>query len=191
MSGDGMSGLSWAISAASLCILVLPGLFGGAAGYFVLRKHAGWLGAILGFVVGAGAGALAVTATFYESTWSPPDTLVIDVPPGFAHPTVMFVADPAAPLEVEWTGLDLPLMSRRGRVSVPATGVVRVRSVEWIGGTEVRASLSTGATETGLAVVDVPGIGRVVALDFAPYPGALPSDPAALAAAIRERESAR
>ena len=189
-----MDGLALAIAAASLCMLLVPGLLGATLGYFALRKRARWVGVVIGFVIGIGLGGLAVAATFFESTFSPPDELSIDAP-GLRHETVIFVEDAHAPSAVEWTGSRLPFSSRIGHVAVPASGVLRVRSVDWIGGREVRARLVTGMAEQSLSVRDVPPLGRVVVFGFAPYPGteADPAvlDPPSLLALIREREAER
>lgn len=189
-----MGGLAWAIAAASLCLLVAPALIGGALGYFVLRKRAGWLGAVLGALGGVVLGGLGVAATFYESSWSPPSTLIIDAP-GLRHSQVIFVEDAAAANDVVWTGFSMPFTARAGRVTVPASGVIRVRTTAWIYGREVRASLTTGQTETGLSVLEAPGVGHLVVLDFAPYPAAVPDisslTPAELARMVTEREAER
>lgn len=196
-----MEALALAIAAASLALVAVPAVVFGSLGYVALRKRAGAagaVGAVLGALLGAGAGALAVTATFFESTWSPPIALRLDVPAGFRHEWVVLIADPAASADVAWGGVDAPFLSRQGRLAVPMSGVVRVRDLGVLDGGDVEATLSTGQKQWGRAGLNAPpgvGPGRLVAFSFAPYPGREPDlgalDPAALGALLREREAER
>ena len=198
MRGDGMDGLALAIVLASLCILIAPALVFGSLGYVAARKRRGWLGALIGVVIGLGAGAVGVVATFMESTWDPPGELTLEVPPGFAHEWVLILADPTVSTEIDWRGLDVPLMARTASLAVPPSGVVRVRALGMVDGGDVRAQLSSGETQWGIVAMSAPsgvGAGRVVAYCFRPYPfcqpDLTPTDPDALRALILEREAAR
>ena len=198
MRGDGMDGLALAILLASLCILIAPALVLGTLGYVVSRKRRGWLGALAGVVIGLGAGALGVVATFMESTWDPPMELTLEVPPAFAHDQVLIVADPTASTEIDWRGLDVPLMARTASLAVPPSGVVRVRELGALDGGGVNAQLSSGETHWGMTAMNAPsslGGGRVVAYCFRPYPFCqpelTPTDPDGLEALILEREGRR
>ncbi len=192
-----MGGLAIAIGAASLLMIAVPAGVLGTLGYLVMRKRAGALGAVAGALLGATGGVLAVTATFFESTWSPQPTLTLDVPPGFRHEWVLIIADPASPTELVWAGVDAPFLSQSARLKVPPSGVVRVRALGRLDGDDVRATLSTGATSWGRAGLNAPpglgGSGRLVAFGFVPYPGKEPEigslTLAALEALVRAREA--
>ena len=54
MGGDGMEGLALAIALASLCMLITPALVFGTIGYVVSRGRRGWVGALVGVVLGLG-----------------------------------------------------------------------------------------------------------------------------------------
>lgn len=193
-----MEGLAIAIAVASLAIVVVPAGLGGVLGYVALRKRQGALGALAGALLGGAGGVLGVTATFFEDTWSPPPSLTIEAPPGFAHEWVVFIADPSAGTAITWTGVDAPFTSRRARIAVPASGVLRVRDLGRIDGGGVRARLATGVEATGAVAKPAPpgiGPGRFVAYGFAPYPGREPDlgslEPGALEALLRAREAER
>jgi hypothetical protein len=198
MRGDGMAGLALAIGAACIALVFAPAAIGGVLGYLALRGRVGAFGALLGGLLGAGAGALAVTATFFESTWSPPQTLLLEVPAGFAHEWVVLIADPTASADVAWGGFDAPFTSRRARLAVPSSGVLRVRDLGPLDGADVEAFLSTGKRQGGRASLNAPpgvGPGRLAAFHFASYPGREPDlgslAPAALAARLRALEAER
>lgn len=196
-----MEGLALAIFGAMICMVVVPALFFGGLGWLALRGQYGWVGGLVGAALGVGVGAIAVTMTFFEDTWSPPRLLELEVPAGFAHEWVYVVGDPAVSTEVAWSGVSLPFTSPRGRVSVPRSGVVRVRSLAHLDGERVDAVLvrggGSGPRNVSFAALTLPpaaGSGRVVAFGFAPWPGREPeppSDPDALAARIAELERER
>lgn len=192
-----MGGLAVAILLASLCIGLVPSMLLGALTFFVLRKtRARWPGAIVAALLGAGVGALAVTATFYESVWEPPSPLVFEVPPGFRHESVVLILDPTVSAEVDWSGVSMPFVARRGRVTVPASGVVRLRELDSLTLTQVDASLSTNVPSTGRSGFSDPTVGYGLVYLFVPSGAAREPDlgalePAALVALIREREAER
>jgi len=198
MGGDHMGGLALAIMLAMGCMLLVGALTFGSLGYFALRKtRYRWLGAVLAALLGVGAGALAVTATFYETTWDPPNQLVIDVPAGFHRESIVIIADASKP-KVDRSGASLPFVSRAARIRVPASGVVRVCDIDWIYGEQVEARLSTGASIQGLLVFNAePGLGDGLVYDLVGYDSRL--EPAladvyrtpAFAERIRAREAAR
>lgn len=198
MGGDHMGGLALAITLAMLCMLGVGALTFGSFGYFALRKtRYRWLGAVLAALLGVGAGALAVTATFYETTWEPPNHLVLDVPAGFRRESIVILADASKP-KVEWSGASLPFVSRAARIRVPASGVARVRDIEWTYGEQVDVELSTGASIQGLFVFNAePGLGDGIVYDLDTHATRL--EPAladvyrtpAFGERIRARETAR
>lgn len=193
---DGMEGLALAIAIASLCILVTPALLFGGVGYFVMRKRAGVLGAVAGVALGLGLGALVVVATFMESTWSPPVELTLEAPPDLRHRSVILLEDASAPTEIPWSGLEIPLSSPSARLPIPASGILRVRSLELVRTHDRVVRLSSGEEALGMAFLNPPpGIraSQLMYFDFAPHPSPEPDpslmDPAALAAFVRAREA--
>ena len=195
--GDGADGLAAAIFGAMICMVLLPASLLGGVGYLLARRRR-WIGALVGVAIGLSGGALAVLGTFYESTWSPPPTLTVDVPPGFAHEWVYVVSDPRVTTELAWTGHDLPFTSRHADIAVPRSGVVRLRSVESLENGAIEATLThpggTSPHSVAFAALTLPTGGRVIAIGFARWPGREPEpsgDPDALAARITALEAER
>lgn len=197
---DGMEGLALAIFAASICIFVVPGLLLGAIGYFALRtKKGGAIGTVLGVVIGLGLGALGVTYTFFESTWDPPVHITFVTPPGYVHETVILLEDPTASLDIPWTGLEMPLSSRSAIMTLPRSGVLRVRSVSDLMTNDRTAELTDGRRMWGMIMQPAPpglGASQLIVFDFMmsgtrsePDMGMM--TPEALAATIRAREAER
>ncbi len=193
---DGMEGLALAILLASICILLTPALLLGGLGYFVLRKRAGIVGAAIGAVVGLGMGALIVVATFMESTWNPPLELTFEAPPDLRHRSVLLLEDPTVSTEIPWSGMEMPLSSPSARLPIPASGFLRVRSLEAIRTHDRIVRLSTGEEALGMAFLNPPpGLGgsQLMYFDFTPYPSSEPDpslmDPATLEAWVRAREA--
>lgn len=155
MGGDGMNGLAVAILVAMILTVAAGfGLFflGGwlLGGWFGLARGPRWLLGLGAGALGVGVGFLAVTATFYESTWNPPPTLALAVAPGFARKWVVLLEDPSSPRELRWTGRDAPFSGRTAAVEVPPSGVVRVRSFDWLAGRgDARVVWSDGARQSG------------------------------------------
>ncbi len=196
--GDGLDGLAAAIFGAMICMVLLPASLLGGVGYLLARRRRGWIGALVGVAIGVVGGALAVVGTFYESTWSPPPTLTVDVPPTFAHEWIYVVSDPGVATELAWTGHDLPFTSRHAEIAVPRSGVVHLRSVASLENGAIEATLThPGASSprsVGFAALTLPGGGRVIAIGFARWPGREPQppdDPDALAARIATLETER
>lgn len=196
-----MEALALAILGASVCMVVVPALVVGALGWFLGRGRHGWAFGLMGAMLGGLVGCVAVAATFFEDAWSPPATVEIEAPPGFAHEWVYLVGDPSSSLELDWRGIDAPFTSRHARLTVPRSGVVRVRALGVLDGGHVDATLSIAGGpaapsmgRSGLALPPGFGSGRMVAFGFAPYPGTEPEppvDPAALAARITSLEQER
>jgi hypothetical protein len=191
-----MEGLALAILLASICILLTPALLFGGVGYFVLRKRAGILGAAIGVALGLAIGALAVVATFMESTWNPPVELTIDVPPDLRHRSIVLLEDPSATAEIPWAGMEIPLSSPSAHLAVPPSGFLRVRSLEMLRTHDRVVRLSTGETAWGMAFLNPPpglGASQLMYFDFVPYPSPEPDpslmEPAALLAWIQAREA--
>lgn len=160
MNGDGMGGLALAIGVAMLLMIAVP-----AALLAIFGKRFGAKVVVPLFILGAGGGVLAVIATFYESVWSPPVLVLFEGTP--KHELLFIVEDPkAAPLEVK--GLDLPLVQRTVRVSVPENGVAHVQSLAPIQGDVLGGPLTArlnGRSDRGYG--SQPG---VVLFDFGDSP---------------------
>ena len=193
-----MGGLSAAIGLASLCMAMVPALLFGAFGYFAFRKtRFRWIAAVLAAIFGVAAGALAITATFFESTFDPPKKLVFDVPAGFSHETVVLIVDPTVHTQVSWTGAAVPLVERHGRLAIPRSGVVRVHDIDWIYDAQVDTTLCTGVINTARSHLDDPGLGVYVVYGFTATgspvtePDFSTLDPAARVALVRAREAER
>lgn len=153
--GDGMGALAAAIFGAMAFMLIA----GFAILFFITRAVAKARGAdrvrarnigLIGGVVGLGLGMIAVTATFMESTFSPPPRLELSTPPGYAHEWTFVLEDPSAPTTLIWRGSGLPFTQRVAKLTVPPNGVVRVRSVgEAAGRGDLDVRWSDGANYTG------------------------------------------
>lgn len=189
-------GMATGIMLAMICILAVPVSLFGAIGYLVFRqkKGWGWLGALLGVGLGVLLGVVGVGFTFYEDTMSPPPHIEIDVPEGFAHEWVFFLEDPTSSTEITWGGLWSP----SARISVPRSGVVRVRALGQLDGGNTQATLSDGRPHNGFSGLNLPaalGGGRMVAYCFVGWPGREPDvstmDEATLTARITELEAER
>ncbi len=85
-------------------------------------------------LLGLGAGAVWATATFFETTWAPPPKLLLNLPPDFAHRSVVLLEQPGAPRQLQWSGRDLPFMGKSVALDVPPSGVIRVRSFSELAG---------------------------------------------------------
>ncbi len=150
MSGDGMA---WAIVLAMALMILCGILLGVLVSRTVARRWVGTNRSVAGLVFGAiglGAGLLAVTATFYESTWSPPPQMTFNTPQGFSKAWVIALEDPAATAELVWKGWEMPFRGKTTVVSVPPSGVVRVRSLAGVSGrVDTTVLWSDGSRNTG------------------------------------------
>ncbi len=154
MQGDG---LAQAIL-IGMALIIAAGLGVGLLLSRMLAHRFGWSGskrvsAGLGLgALGIGAGALAVIATFYESTWDPPPLLTLNAPPGFTHTWVIVLEDPAASQALSWQGVALPFLGKRTALDVPPSGIVRVRDLgELRGRADIDARWNDGSSSTGQA----------------------------------------
>jgi len=162
-----MQGLAIAIGLGCLLMLLVPS----AALALLARRFIGPGYTIAGALVGFAIGAVAMMATFFESTFSPPLTLAAQTPADFAHEWVVLVADGAT--EITWTGSSLPFTSRTAHVKVPASGVVHVKTLGDIDGGDINGRLPRGAMSVGRGTVNLGGK-RVVMFCFVPWPGKEP-----------------
>jgi len=193
-----MGGLALGIGIVIVVMVLVASAIGGTVGWLLLRRRAGAVGLVLGGAVGVGVGLLAVTATFFERTWSPPNELVLKAPAGFSHEWVYLVGDPTVDRDLQWSGGSLPFTRRVAALEVPRSGVVRLRhQFELQGWTEARLEVGGvfSAVDNGMSWSSLPPPGgRVVGFDFSEYPGTKFSprdDPEALAARIAALESER
>ena len=157
MNGDGMGGLAVAILLAMLFMLVVPVVV------LVLIVRRFGTGAVIGAViVGLLIGGLAATATFMESTWSPPPEINLI---GTSDQTyIVVIADEKAP-PVVMTGSTLPFMRRKTTLRVPDDGVIRVQSLEPLQGDMSMEVTYRGKRSSGLA-----SIAEGMVFDFSPSP---------------------
>lgn len=157
MNGDGMGGLAVAILLAMVFMLVVPVVV-----LVLIAKRFG-TGAVIGAViVGLLIGVLAVTATFMESTWSPPPAINLI---GTSEQTyIVVVADEKAP-PVVMTGSTLPFMQRKTTLQVPDDGVIRVQSLE-----PLQGDMSMEVTYRGKKTVGLASMRDGMVFDFSPSP---------------------
>jgi hypothetical protein len=151
MGGDGMAVLGIAILVASALMIAVPA----AIGFFVARafaknKNHRWLISTAIALVGVGLGFLAVIATFFESTWSPPNRIVLKTSPEMKHVWIVLLEKPNATNALQWHGSNLPFMSRHTEVEVPASGVVIVNSLEHAFGGQAQAVAADGSMFTSM-----------------------------------------
>lgn len=147
-----MGGLAAAIGLVMLLML----LAGFGISFWLGRLFArarGWQGgrargaAVFAGFAGAGLGMIAVTATFYESSFSPPPRLDVTVPAGFKQDWAILIEDPRETALLEWQGSGLPFTQRYAVVALPASGVLRVKAFGEVAGRgdlEVRWSNGVG-----------------------------------------------
>ncbi len=136
------SGLAMAILIGMALMVITPALALGLVGLAVGRRRdaAGAFGGI-GFVVGALIGLLGVVVTFYEDTFAP--ELVLEVPEDLAHEDIFIVEDPTASQVLRWNAVQT-----EARLTVPKTGVARVRDLEDFVGGPLEARLTSGEHNT-------------------------------------------
>lgn len=209
MGGDGMGGLVVAIVVACIAMVALPAIV------FVLVSHQ--LGrsksvavrlalASVAVFLGAVVGAAWVTATFFESTWSPPPRLLLQLPAGFKYASVIFLEQPSALRELSWTGRELPLMGKSAVVVVPVSGVIRLRSLGVLAGGGFQADVTQNMRVTTMAIGPVANDADAkyyVYVGFEKFDAeqssasgavsgeSLPVDPAVFSAYVKAREKGR
>lgn len=144
---DQGGGLAVAIFVACALMIALPFVLGAWIGRKVTTNPSrrilisltcGTLGAFIGW--------LAVMATFYESTFSPPLRLKLNAPANFKHEWVILLEDPASHNELKWSGFSLPFTNKQSEISVPPSGVVRVRDLSAIAGVPVDEVTADGVS---------------------------------------------
>ncbi len=196
MGGDGMGGMAAAIVAAMAFMLL-----GGMALLFwigrTVARARGWdrtrarNAGVFGGLVGLGLGALAVAATFFESSWSPPPRLDLNVASNYAQPWTILLEDPRAAATLDFEGSGLPFTQRHASLAVPHNGIVRVRSFgEAMGRADLVVRWSDGSAQSGSGMGPAPastGAKYFIAVDRGGPPKMLPSDDA-LARLIAARE---
>jgi hypothetical protein len=201
VGGDQASGLAMAIGIVMvLMVLGAVALFAFATRVLTpkLAPPRRRLVTLLMALVGAGIGWLLVMATFYESSWSPPPRLQLATAPGFDAPVIVLLEDSRAPGAIEWRGGGLPFTTATAEISVPPTGIVRVRSFGAMAGRmDLDAIWPDGRRSPGAGGgPGPPGTGAFAYLAVehpdAPPPGMLlMADPPAIAAYIAQRERRR
>lgn len=203
MGGDQGNGLAMAIG-----IVMILMVLGAVAAFFLIgraiarrvapRRRGPVIAATM--VLGVVAGWMAVTATFYESTWSPPPSLRLVTAPGFSQPRVILLEDPRSTQSLAVRESRLPFMATVAEVDVPASGIVRVRDLSAVAGRmDLGVQWSDGMQGFGAGGGPAPpGTGARSYL-LIPHPNAAtpPGDlvqagePAAFAAYVAEKEARR
>ncbi len=142
MNGDGQGGLALAIMLAAICIALIPMILFGAAGWFIARKRkrSPWVFATVGVLLGASVGALAVGFTFFESTMERRGTLEIQAPE-LDGEWVVLLEDSSASTTLSWSGS----WRERATLTVPSSGVLRVRSMTKVTDVTINGQPVTGA----------------------------------------------
>ncbi|MEC7523615.1 MAG: hypothetical protein VYE22_27280 [Myxococcota bacterium] len=187
-------GLALAILIAMAAMVALPALVLAGVGLLVGRWRAGegrrgrggLLGALGGLALGAAGGVLAIWLTFFQDGYDDLPTLVLDAPAD--REAVYVLEDPAVSTEIRWDG-DV------GRLAVPASGVVRVRSLGPLATSAAQVQTTDGRVAVGSASTPGPaelGVAQTRCFDFVPFDPAR-EDPcgaadAQLAARIRALE---
>ncbi len=155
--GDGMGGLALAIFAAMVAMVVGAIVVLGGGSFLIARLAGATLGralavGALGALVGVGIGLLAVTATFYESTFSPPPAVRFELAPGADPRWIVLLEDPQRGAPLAWSGVRAPFLGRTATVAVPASGIARVKSLSGLAGSADAAAIwPDGATSVGFA----------------------------------------
>jgi hypothetical protein len=90
--------------------------------------------AIASATLGTALGFVAVAATFFESSFSPSNRLVLHLSPEMKHEWIVLLEKPGATESLKWRGANLPFMSKTADINVPASGVVIVDSLDSAGG---------------------------------------------------------
>jgi hypothetical protein len=201
LNGDGMSALAMAILFASIGMLVLPTVVVLLLALYVPGIKTSRYRSVMiagGVALSAMIGCAWMTATFYESVWSPPPSVLLKLPPNFAHPNIIFLEKPSAPLELAWHGVDLALMTKRIEIVVPASGVITVRSLEGMSGVSPHVTTTENTTINGFSSGPGPaglGASRYISMVLPDTSAAQDAalsriliDPTAFAAYLRERE---
>ena len=157
MSGDGMGGMALAILVSMVLILLLAfGVFYAIGRFVATRK--GWTGRKRNLTgIGAGfagilLGLIAVSATFFESTFSPPPQITFAAPPGFDHEWVILLEDQRVSTSLQWSGVNAPFTSQSTRINIPSSGVLRVQSLDQIAGRgDLDIRWTDGSQNNGMA----------------------------------------
>lgn len=138
------------VVAAIAAVIVGGFLLAYLVGRVIFPRHRGravGLGAI-----GAVAGSLAVLATLAPDVWSPPPRIRIEVPAGFNQPDAILLEDARSENRLVWRGVEMPFFGLSTTATVPANGVLRVRSFGPLAGRgDVDIVWSDGARTVGLA----------------------------------------
>ncbi|MGV3621871.1 MAG: hypothetical protein ACO1OB_13690 [Archangium sp.] len=148
-----MGGLAIAIGLAMIFMLVVPVVV-----LVLIAKRFGAVPMVIALVLGVVIGLVAITATFFESTWSPP--LKIEFEGTTEQTYVIVIPDENAP-PIAVTGSKLPLMQQTTKLQVPASGIVRVRSLEPLFG-----DMSMNATYRGKSITGMASVAEGMVFDF-------------------------
>jgi hypothetical protein len=163
----------------------------------VSPKRRGLVTALL-TAAGLGIGWMVVTATFYESSFDPPPELRLTAAPGMDARWVVLLEDPRGQ-ELTWNEGTLPFAATTAELTVPPSGIVRMRSFGPMNGRmDVGISWSRGPAAMGAGGGPGPPGSGASAYMILPHPDHMnstadypPPSEAALAAYIAEREARR
>ncbi|HEU4377184.1 MAG TPA: hypothetical protein VFR73_01330 [Hyphomicrobiaceae bacterium] len=149
--------LAWVIGILMM-LIVLGGLLSGILlGRLLVRRfrwsRTGRLFAVVGMgAIGAGASLLIVIANFREDIWAPPLQILLNVPQGFSQDWVILLEDSKSPVQLAWTGVEIPFLGKTTTIDVPPSGIARVRDLGAIRGRGgLRVLWSDGSFNRGQA----------------------------------------
>jgi len=183
MSAD--SGMALGILIAMVLIVSVPGVIFAAIGYVIGKKREGKGGLAFGcggFALGVVVGVIGLFVTFYESAFEP--TLKLDVPPGFTHDAVLILGDPTASTRLDWN-----TMRTEATLAVPASGVVRVPTLEDFETMAFFAELPSGETSTSFSSRGAPpSLAPVTVVRCVGFGGSTDCDEEDVEALVRRRD---
>lgn len=200
MGGDQGNGLAIAIGLAMLLIILGCALLLWLVARYLTRnappKRRGAL-ALLLTAAGLGIGWMVMMATFYESAFDPPPELRLTAAPGMDAPWIVLLEDPRGQV-LEWRSSVLPFTATTADLTVPRSGVVRLRSFGPMAGRmDLEVSWSNGPSGLGAAGGPAPPGSGATAYMIVRHPSRAastedpPYDEAWLPAYINAREGRR
>lgn len=181
---------SYLLLAMAFVVVVVVGAFAAFGRAWGRRSDRSGAGKAVGVAVGSVFAVVVVTYVFFESSVAHA-SLTLEIPVGYDGTWVAILEDPTAD-----TTLRLSRPFHIATVQVPASGVVRVRSLDPILERPLEARIAHRGLVRGMRIGEAPTelrARRMVLLAWGPdgSESALELDDDALRSLLRERESAR